>query len=120
VTDFDEIVSAAFPDRRVVQCNLVAGQSTAAAGARAYVVLANPGGGSDRIVVLLRSRSGRWIEMWQDIRTLGNFRVKTIPAGHPLYGHDRLWPDEPEQLVERLTAARARELGRGDGTRGGT
>lgn len=90
VLDFDGLTAANFPDRRVIQCNLTTSQKTAVKGARAYVVLTNGGGGSDRIVILLRSRGGRWIEKWQDIRTLENFRAKTIPMGHPLYGNERI------------------------------
>ncbi len=89
-TDFSDFTAVHFPDRRVIQCNLTTSQKTAAKGARAYAISTNPGGGADRIVILLRSRSGRWIEKWQDIRTLANFRVKTLPIGHPLYSHSRI------------------------------
>lgn len=110
--NFEATVAAEFPDRRVVQCNLTTGQPTAVAGARAYVVRGNPGNGDERIVVLLRSRSGRWIEKWQDIRTLNHFRIKTLPVGHPRYGDERLWDYEPELMVANLIAAHAREVNR--------
>ncbi len=94
------------PDRHAIQCNLTTAQSAAAKGARAYVVRTNPGWGHDRIVVLLRSRSGRWIEKWQDIRTLANFRVKTIPAEHQMYGDDRVTGIyEPEATAAKLNEA---------------
>lgn len=74
------------PDLRVVQCNIAAPTKTAVEGSRCYLANLNPGGGSDRIVVLIRSRSGRWIAKWENIRRLTDFRVKTIPAEHTLYG----------------------------------
>lgn len=81
-------------DRKVVQCNYAEGISPVAEGARAYVVYTNDGWDNERICVLARSRSGRWIEKWEDIRRLGNFRVKTLPPEHPLYSNDRLFPAE--------------------------
>lgn len=105
-SEFLDIVKDIFPEHRAIQCNLTAGQKTATKGARAYVTLPNGGGGSDRIEILLRSRGGRWIEKWQDIRTLADFRVKTIPLGHPLYHDQRIWFDyEPELWTGRLNEA---------------
>lgn len=95
-------------DRRVVQCNYAVPVSIAAAGARAYLLRANPGGGSDRIVVLARSRGGRWVEKWEDIRRLDNFRAKTLPPGHPLYGDERIWDYDAEAMAGRLTSVRIR------------
>lgn len=92
------------PDRRVVQCNYATAVSAVAAGARAYLVRPNPGGGNDRIVILVRSRGGRWIQKWEDIRRLKNFRPKTLPPEHPLYGDERIWDNEAEAMVSRLTA----------------
>lgn len=81
-------------DRKVVQCNYTEDISSVAQGARAYVVYPNEGWASERICVLARSRSGRWIEKWEDVRRLGNFRVKTLPPEHPLYSNERLLPAE--------------------------
>jgi hypothetical protein len=93
---------------RVVQCNYTSPVSAAAAGARAYLVRANPGGGDDRIVILVRSRGGRWIEKWEDIRRLGSFRARTLPPGHPMYGDERIRDNDPETMASRLAAAKAR------------
>jgi hypothetical protein len=94
------------PDRRVVQCNYAEPTSVAATGARAYLVRPNPGGGDDRIVILVRSRGGRWIEKWENIRRLENFRAKTLPVDHPLYTDERIYDHEAEAMASRLTAAR--------------
>lgn len=71
-------------DKRVVACNST-GTRIFSPGALAYVVRDNPGNGNDRIVVLGRSRSGRWVEKYEPRSRLCNFRFKTIPLAHPLY-----------------------------------
>ena len=78
------------PDRKVIRCNHRDGTRAVAEGAAAYVMQTNPGGGHDRIKLLSRSRGGRWIEGWTTTKRLENFRVKTLPPEHPLYGNDRL------------------------------
>jgi hypothetical protein len=92
----------------VVQCNYAEPVSAAATGARAYLVRPNPGGGDDRIVILVRSRGGRWIEKWENIRHLENFRCKTLPPEHPMYGDERIWDYDAEAMAARLNAARDR------------
>lgn len=81
-------------DKRVVQCNYARATVAIPKGARAYLVLPNPGGGADRVEVLARSRGGRWVRKWESIRNLTGFRIKTIPPEHPMYGDDRLYPAE--------------------------
>lgn len=103
------IVTGKLPDRKVIQCNFAEATNAASTGARAYVVLMNRGGGHDRIVVLVRSRGGRWVEKWEDIRHLKDFRVKTLPPEHPLYGNDRIGcHGDAEMECARLVAARER------------
>lgn len=93
------------PDIHVIQCNYAVGTKVCAEGARAYVWLTNPGGGSDRLQVIARSRGGRFVERWEDVRHLRDFRLKTMPPEHPLYR--RLagigWDEE---TVARLNEAR--------------
>lgn len=72
-------------DIRVVACNVSFGTKVFPAGARAYVVMTNPGNGNDRVVILGRSRGGRWVKKWERRDRLSNFRTKTIPPEHPLY-----------------------------------
>ena len=96
-------------DRKVIQCNYADGTKIARAGARAYVVLPNPGNGHDRIKILVRSRNGRWVEKYEDIQRLTNFRVKALPSEHPLYSSDQLWDFEPGRHVVELTAAHKRQ-----------
>jgi len=73
------------PDLRVIACNYNQGISAVSSGSIAYVHYTNPGGGNDRIPLLVRSRSGRIIGKWEAMRRLDNFRFKTIPPEHPLY-----------------------------------
>ena len=90
-------------DHRAIACNYAEGTSVARLGAAAYVLWPNPGGGNDRVPLLVRSRGGRWIQKWEAMRRLCDFRLKTIPPGHPLY--DRLtWPPTDEDL-QRLRDA---------------
>lgn len=81
-------------DRKVVQCNYAKSTKVAAKGARAYLVYPNRGNGHDRLGILVRSRGARWVEKWERADRLTNFRVKTLPSEHPLYGNDRLFPAE--------------------------
>ena len=89
------------PDKRVIACNLSQPISEAAKGALAYVQWPNRGNANDRVPLLIRSRGGRWIEKWEDMRRLTNFRHKTIPPEHPLY--DRLTP-YPEAVLDEIQA----------------
>lgn len=91
-------------DRRVVACNFREATNVARKGARAYLVRPNPGGGDDRVVILVRSRGGRWVEKWEDIRRLENFRCKTLPPEHPLYWDERIWDHDAEAMACRLAA----------------
>jgi hypothetical protein len=75
-------------DKRFIACNFRKGTKIARKGAIAYVLWPNYGGGNDRIPLLVRSRSGRWVEKWEAMSRLENFRFKTIPPEHPLYNRD--------------------------------
>jgi hypothetical protein len=84
-------------DHRVIQCNYTEGTGVAAHGARAYVVRGNPGNANDRFVILVRSRGGHWVEKWENAGRLTDFRVKTLPAEHPLYARDLMSPERAER-----------------------
>lgn len=89
-------------DRRVVACNYRAASKIARQGALAYVLLTNPGGGHDRMEILVRSRIGRWVRRWEDTRRLTNFRAKTLPPEHPRYDDERIWDYDADDLAGRL------------------
>ena len=90
-------------DHRAIACNYAEPVGVAAEGALCYVRWPNPGGGNDRMQLLVRSRGGRWIEKWEAISRLQNFRLKTIPPDHPLY--DRLDWRPSEGDLKRLQDA---------------
>jgi len=94
-------------DRFVIQCNYTKSTKIAVAGARAYVRLDNPGNGHDRIMILVRSRGGRWVLKWESTARLGNFRVKTLPSAHPLYDDDRMWNLEQDRAGELVAVLNA-------------
>jgi len=96
------------PDKHVVQCNYVAPTRIARSGARAYVVLTNDGGGHDRISVRVLSRGRRWIEKWEDVRVLGNFRPKTLPPEHPQYANANDYGEIAADVAMRLNEAAER------------
>lgn len=77
-------------NRIVLTCNLREAISEASKGARCYVVQHNRGNASDRMELLIRSRSGRWILKWESLSRLTNFRWKPLPPEHPRYGDERL------------------------------
>jgi hypothetical protein len=96
-------------DMRVIACNYTGPTKVAAAGARAYVIPQFGGNLPERVRVLVRSRGGRWVEKWESMKRLDNFRMKTIPPGHPRYDDDRLWPGVTvhDADVENLRLAKA-------------
>lgn len=99
-------------DRRVIACNLRRARDGAVStGAKCYVVRLNPGWGSERVEVLARSRSGRWIRRWERTTNLRDFRIQTLPVEHPLYRDERIcdqriWGYRPD-IVEFLGAVAA-------------
>jgi hypothetical protein len=99
-------------DRRVIACNYTEAVSPVSAGALCYVTLLNPGNGHERIKILARSRSGRWIEKWEDTRRLSNFRLKTLPPEHPLHADERIW-SAVDPLLERGLDELQRSIERG-------
>jgi hypothetical protein len=102
-------------DRLVVQCNYATATGVAAAGARAYLTRDNPGGYHDRVMILVRSRGGRWVEKWESIARLGEFRVKVIPPDHPRWTDARLWTGaDPHAMAALLSEAKAAHDGKGE------
>jgi hypothetical protein len=74
-------------DARVVQCNYKSDTSACRVGARAYLTYSIDVAGY-RVQIVAKSRSGRWVVIWQDLRDLHNFRLKTLAAGDPLAAKD--------------------------------
>ena len=72
-------------DKTVVVCNYEVATSMCSQGALAYVGLVWIGGGCQRLVIRVRTRSGRWVTKWESIKRLINFRFKTLPPDHPRY-----------------------------------
>jgi hypothetical protein len=77
-------------DKRVIACNLTEGVSEAREGALCYILDSNLDNAAERVRLLMRSHSGRWIRKWESLKRVGNFRLKTLPSGHPRYNDDIL------------------------------
>lgn len=92
-------------ERKVIACNYAVATGTACAGAKCYVLASHRGGGNDRLELLIRSRSGRWVRKWESIKRLGRFRLKTIPPAHPRYAV--LQAALPEDWLAELQEAAA-------------
>jgi hypothetical protein len=90
-------------DRKVIQCNYAERTGVASRGARAYVARLNNGNGNDRIVVLVRSRGSRWVEKWESADRLTDFRVKTLPPEHPLYGRELVPAEYAGHLLDEAS-----------------
>ena len=88
--------------RTIIQCNYKCGISPVAEGAKAYLSRTNPGGGNDRIVILVRSRGGRWICKWESTQNLRDFRVRNLPYMHPMYGDERVMDNCNQKLADML------------------
>lgn len=106
-------------DHKALACNYAEPISEAAKGALAYVRWPNWGGGNDRVPLLVRSRGGRWIEKWEAMHRLMNFRIKTIPPEHPLYDRltwqpdeDDLWRLQSACVMEHMLRTAPRHLSR--------
>lgn len=87
------------PDRKAIVCNYAEGTKVAKPGAKAYIVPQLGGNLPDRVRVRFQSRGGRWIEKWEALGRLTNFRLTTIPPEHPMYSAhwvsiDVGWADE--------------------------
>lgn len=68
-----------------IACNYSEATKTATKGSLAFVLLPNGGNLHDRLFILSRSKSRRWIKRWESIRLLTNFRIKKIPQESTLY-----------------------------------
>jgi hypothetical protein len=75
-------------DKRVIACNYVTNVSAARNGALCYVCFVP--GSADRVLLLVRSRGHRWIQKWEMLKRLDNFRFKTLPPEHPRYNDIRI------------------------------
>lgn len=67
-------------DLRAVACNVVDSSGSIWRGSLAYVMQLS----GDRVRLLVRCRSGRWIQKWQKISDAANFRFKAISPSSPL------------------------------------
>lgn len=88
-------------ERVAIACNLLRSRSEASEGSLAYVSGIQGDGKSIRL--RLRSRSGRWITLWERRHHVGNYRLKAIPPEHPRYGDSEMsWHLASAEVVDNL------------------
>lgn len=63
---------------KAVACNYRYSTKICPQAAKAFVLGTNPGNGSDHILIVARSRGGRWVEKYEDSRYLEHFRIVTL------------------------------------------
>jgi hypothetical protein len=73
--------------------------------ARAYLTYET---NCERVKVVARSRSGRWVARWEDLKKLHNFRIKTLCPHDPLYAKEKgiatdRWSQEVVDNLNHLT-----------------
>jgi hypothetical protein len=103
-----------------IACNYAEDTPAFPRGALCFLSMENGGSGNDRVMILGRSRGGRWVQKWEDTRRLDHFRPKTIPPEHPRFGDDRVMhvrPGDVGRLVSSLEIAHLRRLIGGVGHR---
>lgn len=100
-------------DKRVIACNLKEPTKHSAKGSLAYVLDPGTGSSGERVGVLLRSRGGRWIGIWQPATRLENFRFKTLPEEHPRHDDVRFadWGERSLDMLQRASQGRQRQPG---------
>lgn len=89
-------------DRKIISCNLAVPTKTARKGAKAILGVTSGGAlGDGRAQLLIRSRGGRYIEKWEPIKRLTNFRIQTLPPESPLYNDDRVMDFRDAESAEK-------------------
>jgi hypothetical protein len=69
----------------------------------ALVYVAYIPGMNDRARCLLRSRGGRWVDLWVALKELENVRIKAISPGHYLYASTWFGSrEDAERMRERV------------------
>ncbi len=68
-----------------IACNYSVDTKSASSGSLAYIVMPNGGNLHNRVRILSRSRSGRWIRRWERLAALTDFRRKRIPEQSPIF-----------------------------------
>jgi hypothetical protein len=70
---------------KIVACNYAVPVKASSKGTLCFVLRANNGNANESVVILCRSRGGRWIERWERIDRLTNFRFKTVVSADPVF-----------------------------------
>ncbi len=104
------IVPGATPvERKVIACNLLVDTKAASMGAAAYIVDAAYGNACNSVLLVIRTRTGRWVEKWERTWRVGCFRLKTLAPEDPRFKDERIPDRFGCRDVEGLNGASRRE-----------
>ena len=101
-----------------VHCNVAEPRKASRTGAKAWIMLCNPGWGGERLEILVRSRGGREIVIWEARKHLKDFRAGWVPehlrrswgARHVMTWSTR---EEAQAWADTMNRALVREDGQG-------
>lgn len=91
-------------DIQVIACNYAKPVAAHSKGSLCYVskLWTLPARKQARVQIVARARSGRWVQRWENLEHLENFRFKTIPKEHPRYQDFRAIPFAAETLLSQI------------------
>jgi hypothetical protein len=95
--------------RNVVACNIAIAEPSIPCGALAYVIQVS----GDRVRLLVRSMSGRWVKKWLAVSCAANFRFKSISESNPMF--DRIGRAHSSELFPESALASLAANGAGQG-----
>jgi hypothetical protein len=98
------------PDAWGIMANHRDGDNICSPKAQCWIMWTNPGGGFDRNMMVVRSRSGRWVRKWMRTDRLENWRVKWVP---PILRDTAMGlsdKQEAEDVLERMNRVWAMPL----------
>lgn len=87
---------------KAIACNYLDGTGYCATGAKAYLTGLS-GISTGRVMITTRSRGGRWIDRWERLDRLGNFRFVSPPVGK------RVMDAPQDELTPLLNTLQARQ-----------
>lgn len=101
-------------DKHAVACNTATERPFVPLGALCYIgpILhrESPNPKNVRVLAVMRSRSGRWVQHWTPLHKLTSFRLKTLPWDHPRYNDPRIDTVDAHDTLQTILELTAKTL----------